>query len=129
MGLEKETLTFIANTFRSVWGIELLRHLANHPEQAFQADELLEALRVSTVVVAQGVAALESAGLIENQANGAVRYRPETPALYDAAQRALSLYDTRPNRVRRAIVANVTPGIAAFAEAFRFGTKTDRDED
>ena len=119
MRKEKDTLAFIGSTFRSVWGIELLRLLVRQPHRAFTPDDIVNDLRASTAIVAQGVGVLEAAGLAEQEPDGSIRYRPASPELAIAAARAIQLYETRPDRVRRAIVANVSPGIAAFADAFR----------
>ena len=110
---------FIGSSFRSVWALELLKYLAENPESSHSADELIAALRASDAVVSQSVHNLEAAGLAVVDAEGRVGYHEgagESAALVAAA---IELYARSPDKVRRLIVARSTPGVTAFADAFR----------
>jgi predicted transcriptional regulator len=61
---DQQTLeSFIGNSFRSVWALEVLQYLVDNPQTSFSAAELISALRVSDAVVSQSVENLSAAGL------------------------------------------------------------------
>ena len=66
--------SFVANSFRSVWALELLKHLAAHPGSFFSPDELIAVLRASDAVVSQSVDNLSVAGLAVVDNEGRVGY-------------------------------------------------------
>ena len=111
--------SFVANSFRSVWALDLLQYLATRPGRFFTPQELVAALRASDVVVSQSVENLTAAGLAIVDAEGLVGYH-ETPGEQGAlVKAAIKLYDRSPDKVRRLIIAHVNPGVTAFADAFR----------
>src|SRR6187551_3152001 len=55
--------SFIGNSFRSVWALELLKYLAENPGTYHTPDELIAVLRASEAVVSQSVRNLSAAGL------------------------------------------------------------------
>lgn len=118
MALPDQVATFIAGSFRSVWALELLL-LLKREGGALSTDDLVGSLRASTAVVSQALASLVAGGLAATDA-GKAEYRPvsaEVAALVDATERA---YATRPDQVRRIIVAAANPSLIAFSDAFRF---------
>jgi DNA-binding transcriptional ArsR family regulator len=111
--------SFIGNSFRSVWAIEVLQFLADHNESSFSAEELITALRVSDAVVSQSVENLSAAGLAIVDGDGRIalhRGNEDQARLVDAA---IDLYQKSPDKVRRLIVAQASPGVTAFADAFK----------
>lgn len=111
--------SFIANSFRSVWALELLRHLAEHPGRFFTSEELIAALRASRAVVSQSVDNLTAAGLAIIDGEGRAGYH-EASADQDALVKgAIDFYARSPDKARRLIVAQSTPGVTAFADAFK----------
>jgi len=111
--------SFLASSFRSVWALELLKFLADNPDTYFAAGQLIDALRASEAVVAQSIANLAAAGLVVVDGEGGVAFTEGS-----AEQRALTLaaidfYRKSPDKVRRLIIAQSAPGVAAFADAFR----------
>ena len=111
--------SFIANSFRSVWALEVLRFLTNEPETFFTPAELIDRLRVSDAVIAQSVASLAAAGLIMSDNADRIGFYPGSDQRLAMVMAAIDLYEKRPDKVRRMIVARSSPGITAFADAFR----------
>lgn len=118
MPTEFEVESFIGSCFRSVWAIELVQLLLANPGQTFSAKDLVKLLRASDAVVRQSVDALSSVGLIVIE-DDRIRLHigsEQTGAMLEAAG---ELYKRRPDRVRRLIISAASPGLSAFADAFR----------
>lgn len=111
--------SFIANSFRSVWALELLRYLADSPGRHFSSDELIAALRASDAVVSQSVQNLAAAGLATVDGEGRVAYHEGPPERAALVKGAIDYYGKSPDKVRRLIVAQCAPGVTAFADAFK----------
>jgi DNA-binding transcriptional ArsR family regulator len=111
--------SFIAASFRSVWALEVLRFLASVPDASFTPGELIERLRVSDAVISQSVASLAAAGLILTNDDGRIGFHPGSEERLAMVKAAIDLYDKSPDKVRRMIVGRSSPGITAFADAFR----------
>lgn len=110
---------FISSTFRSVWDLELLLELKRSPDEGRTKQQLVSALRASDVIVARGIDTLLAAGLIFEENDGAIRYGPVSAELGKEAVAAAELYRTKPDAVRRLIIASSSSGLAAFSDAFR----------
>lgn len=119
MAGSRDIESFIRATFRSVWTLELLRFLRQNRDRSLFHAEMVAGLRGSDLVVTQSLEALSAAGLILSEADGSARYHPASKSLDALVERAIALYATSPDAVRRMIVAAANPGIAAFADAFR----------
>lgn len=111
--------SFIANSFRSVWALELLRHLAEHPGRFFSSEELIAALRASDAVVSQSVDNLTTAGLAIVDGEGRAGYHEASLEQGAQVNEAIAFYARSPDKVRRLIVAQSAPGVTAFADAFK----------
>jgi hypothetical protein len=111
--------SFIASSFRSVWALEVLKHLAANRDSTFSDSDLIDQLRVSDVVVSNSVAALAAGGLILIDSDGRIRFGVLDPGQLELVDAAIDLYRTSPDKVRRMIVSGAAPGITAFADAFR----------
>lgn len=120
MSDEDEALAFIRSSFRSVWDIEVLQHLAAQGPRAISVEELIADLRISHSVASQSLQALEAAGLAMSDGSGSVAFRAANQAARDLAEGVLELYRLRPDMVRRTIVSNRASGLAAFSDAFRW---------
>jgi hypothetical protein len=119
MPSKPEVASFIRATFRSVWALELLCFLRQNRDRALSHAEMVAELRGSDLVVTQSVDTLAAAGLIVNEADGSARYAPASDDLDTLVEQSEAFYARSPDAVRRTIVAAASPGITAFAEAFR----------
>jgi len=112
-------VSFIGNSFRSVWALEVLQYLVANPKAKFSADELIAALRVSDAVVSQSVDNLSAAGLAVVDNEGHVALHDGNPDQARLVREAIDFYRKSPDKVRRLIVARASPGVTAFADAFK----------
>jgi hypothetical protein len=119
MPADQELASFIRSSFRSVWAIELMLHLKRAAERDWSKDELVDALRASDLVVANGLQSLVAAGLAVLQEDERARYAPASPDMERLADATEELYAKKPDAVRRLIVAAASDGLTAFADAFR----------
>lgn len=115
----KDLDSFIGSSFRSVWALELLKYLAENPDTYHSADELIAALRASEAVVSQSVHNLEAVGLAVVDDEGRVAYHEGSSESAARVAAAIALYARSPDKVRRLIIAQSSPGVTAFANAFR----------
>lgn len=117
MPTSEQLATFIVTSFRSVWALEVLL-LLKRETRPRSSEELVASLRASTAVVNQALGSLVAGGLAMSD-GGHAEYCPvtsEVAALVDATERA---YATRPDHVRRMIIAGANPSLIAFSDAFR----------
>lgn len=121
---DEELLQFVAASFPSVWALEVLLVLRRE-RRVWTRTELLATLRASELVVSNALDALLAAGLVSIEGDGAL-YLPVNEQVADCVDRIEQLYRTRPNKVRRAIIAAGASGAAAFADAFKI--RRDRDD-
>lgn len=119
MASERDIEDFIRDSFASIWDIELMCELLEHPDSAPTAAELVEGMRASEQVVEQGASALVAAGIAVADGEGHLRFQPVSPEVESAARAACEFYRRFPGRTRRIIVARQAPGLNAFADAFR----------
>ena len=120
MTLNQKVARFIQSSFRSVWSLELLL-LLKRDEGPWTREALVSALRASDLVVSQALASLVTAGLAAIDAEGRARYTPLSDDVAKLVAETETLYISRPDMVRRLIIAASTPGITAFADAFKLG--------
>jgi DNA-binding IclR family transcriptional regulator len=114
---DEELLSFIASSFRSVWALELILLLKSE-RRSWTHAELVAALRASELVVNNALDDLVAAGMVAVDSEGAA-YRPANDQISESVDRVEQLYRTRPNTVRRAIIAASSSSAAAFADAFK----------
>ena len=110
---------FICDSFASIWDVEILCELLDKPGIAPTAAELVERMRASEQVVAQGAAALVASGIAVLDSEGRLHFQPVNAAVETCARAACDFYARFPGRTRRLIVARQAPGLTAFADAFR----------
>ena len=119
MPSSQEVASFIGSTFRSVWALELLCFLREKREQSLSHAEMVSGLRGSDLVVTQSLESLAAAGLILVEEEGSARYSPASEQLDKLVDRTQALYARSPDAVRRMIISGASPGISAFADAFK----------
>jgi hypothetical protein len=118
MAARDEVARFIRASFRSVWSFELLL-LLRRERRRWSHAEIVARLRASDLVVSQSVDSLTAAGLVDVDAGGDVAYAPVSEREEELVGDAEQFYASRPDQVRRMIVAASSGGLAAFADAFR----------
>lgn len=111
--------SFIRGAFRSVWALELLLHLRRTRERAWSADDLVDVLRGSALIVSQSLDGLMRAGLVSIDDIGCARYQPASPKLDQLVAATEELYARKPDTVRKIVVSAGHSGLANFADAFR----------
>ena len=121
---DDDVLRFVAASFPSVWALELLLALKRE-RRAWSREELVATLRASELVVSRALEALVAAGLASFEDGGAI-YLPVNAEVEACVERVEQTYRTRPNAVRRAIIAASASSATAFADAFKL--RRDRDD-
>lgn len=121
---DEDVLRFIAATFPSVWALEVLLALKRE-RRPWTSNELVSTLRASELVVTKALDALVAAGTASFDEAGAI-YLPVNAHVDLCVEQAEQLYRSRPNMVRRAIIAAATSSATAFADAFKL--RKDRDD-
>lgn len=119
MATDREIEAFIRDSFGSIWDIELLSALLDRPGHGASAAQLVEAMRSSELVVERSMEMLVAAGIALVDDDGALVFQPVNDAVGECARQARDFYTRFPGRVRRLIVGSRTPGLDAFADAFR----------
>ena len=117
MASSDDLASFIASSFRSIWALELLL-LLKQQGQGRSADELVALMRSSPAVVESALQSLVAAGLVGTDGDTAT-YMPVSPDVAALVEETERLYRSRPDRVRRLIVAASNKGLAAVSDAFR----------
>jgi hypothetical protein len=120
-----DVLHFIQASIQSVWTLELLLLMRRALDRAWTAPALIAELRSSTLVVANGLAALLAAGLIIEETEGCFVYRPARAELGEVVDRLAAAYADFPFAVTQAILSAPNDKIRTFADAFRIRTKKD----
>lgn len=120
---DDDLLRFIAASFPSVWALEVLLALKSE-RRLWAPQELVGTLRASELVVTKALDALAAAGLASLEGDGAA-YLPVNRDVEECVDRVEQMYRSRPNKVRRAIVAASSSSATAFADAFRLRGKSD----
>lgn len=117
--MTEDITSFIRSSFPSVWALELMLYMREHPERKWTADELVTQLRGSPVIVDVSLQSLISGGMAAADQEGRFYYHPNSPAADRLAAAAAELYSLRPDAVRRAMLADSSEKFQALADAFR----------
>jgi len=119
MASDRDIERFISDSFASIWDLELLSVLLEMPKVAQSAQELVERMRASDLVVEQGFVTLVAAGIASIDAENRLRFHPVNDELAECARQSVEFYARLPGRARRLLIARQAPGLNAFADAFR----------
>jgi hypothetical protein len=120
--VDRDVFQFIREHVRSVWALELLLRLKRDPERCWTIDELVGDLRASHSLVADNLAAFESAGLVVADDRGCFRYQPAAAVLAKVCDDLDAAYRAKPVTVIRWISAP-TERLQSLADAFKFKGK------
>ncbi len=116
--MDRDLQQLIESSIDSVWTLEVLLLLHSARERSWTVRGLTDDLRSSELVITQSIAILRTAGLVVEDADGAVRYRPAAQNLDALVARLGEEYRSRPATVRRAIVAPQNTKLQSFSDAF-----------
>lgn len=119
MATDRDIEQFISDSFTSIWDLELLSVVLESPDRPQTAQELVERMRASELVVEQGIQSLVAAGMASIDAEGRLRFQPVNDELAQCARAASDFYARFPGRARRLMISRESPGLTAFADAFR----------
>jgi hypothetical protein len=113
-----EIESFIGSSFRSIWSLDLVHFLNAEPGRSYSHEELIAALRASESVISQSIASLAAAGLILVDRDRITLHIADDRSK-ELIESAIRLYVKSPDKVRRLIISAASPGLTAFADAFR----------
>ncbi len=113
-----EIETFIGSSFRSIWSLDLVQFLYANRQESYSKEQLIAALRASDAVVSQSIASLAAVGLVLVYRDQVQLHIADKQA-QGLIEGAIKLYGKSPDKVRRLIISAASPGITAFADAFR----------
>jgi hypothetical protein len=116
---DADILAFVGATVKSVWALELLLLMRREHGRAWRVPDLVRELRASTLVVAEALEGLKSAGLVATDETGQSCYRPASEQLDSFVEGAEALYAAKPVAVINAIATAPSEKLRIFAEAFR----------
>jgi len=119
MATDRDIEQFISDSFTSIWDLELLSVVLENPDRGQTARELVQRMRASELVVEQGIQSLVAAGMASMDAEGRLRFQPVNDDLAQCAREACEFYARFPGRARRLMISRQSPGLTAFADAFR----------
>jgi hypothetical protein len=119
MATDRDIEQFISDSFASIWDLELLSVILDEPDRVHTAAQLVERMRASELVVDQGIRSLVAAGMASIDADGRLHFQPVNADVAACARAASEFYARFPGRARRLMIARQSPGLTAFADAFR----------
>jgi hypothetical protein len=117
---EDEVLAFVHTEIGSVWAVELLIFLKTHSHEGWSSEDLVLALRSSSMAVAQAINRLHAAGFIREQIPGTFRFEPRSSAHLEIAQAIATLSAQKPMKLARAIAEIPNEKLRNFSDAFKF---------
>jgi hypothetical protein len=117
---EDEVLAFVHTEIGSVWAVELLIFLKAHRERTWALEELVLALRSSSMAVAQAINRLHGAGFIREPSPDSFGFEPRSPAHLEIADAIAKLSAEKPMRLAKAIAEIPNEKLRNFSDAFKF---------
>ncbi len=117
--MDRDLIEFLQDSFASVWALEILLALYSDPARTWTAEQIIDDLRSSQVVVRHGLEDLLAAGLIVEEEDSSVRYGPASPAQRELVERLAEAYRIKPSSIRRLIVQSPADKLRTFSDAFR----------
>lgn len=117
---EEEVLTFVHTELGSVWAVELLIFLRSHPERGWSVEDLVLALRSSSLAVAQAINRLHSAGFVREHSPDIFKFEPRSSAHLEIAEAIATLSAQKPMTLAKAVVKIPNEKLRNFSDAFKF---------
>jgi hypothetical protein len=112
-----QLVSFIRESVRSVWALELLLLLRRTPDRLWTEEALVRELRASLPLVRDNLAVFETSGLVACEAGGC-RYAPASPVLAGLCDELERRYRESPVRLINAI-ASPKDKLQTLADAFK----------
>jgi hypothetical protein len=117
---EDEVLAFVHTEIGSVGAVELLIFLKTHFDQEWGVEELVLALRSSSVAVAQAINRLHGAGFIREQSPDKIKFEPRSSAHLEIADAIAKLSSEKPMKLAKAVAEIPSEKLRSFSNAFKF---------
>ena len=119
--LDDRLQRFIVENIASVAQLEVLLLLKQHPQRAWNAEDVARALYTGPTLIGAELADWESRGLLVSQPDqpGHYRYAPRSPELADTVNKLEQAYKERRVAVITDIYSKPVDKIRTFADAFR----------
>ena len=116
--------------------LQILIWLHRHAGTAATAPQIAQITGIFPALVSEALGRLAALGLLSTESANPVafRYNPGDPALDDALQSVIALYEEEPLRIIEFMTANAIERVRAsaarrFADAFRFRKPPEDDSD
>jgi hypothetical protein len=116
--LTNDVKAFIRTSIKSVWGLELLLFLRTHSDQSWTGATLTRELRASELIVRECLTLFHSAGLINENADGTVKFAALPAKLENMVGEIANAYEMNAQAVADEIYASDSR-IRHFSDAFR----------
>lgn len=115
---EEIVLSFVRNSIRSAWMLDLLLLLRRDPQRQWTAEELVREVRGSIALVTESLMSLKEIGLVALSDTEAYFYKPESTELDELAAALGELYRQKPTTILRTIFTSPSDKIRSFSDAF-----------
>ena len=115
---EEIVLSFVRNSIRSAWMLDLLLLLRRDPQRQWTAEALVREVRGSIALVTESLMSLKAIGLVALSDTGTYFYRPESTELDELAAALGELYRQKPTTILRTIFTSPSDKIRSFSDAF-----------
>jgi len=116
---DEKLLSFIQQTLKSVWALELLLLLRNNPGKTWTGESLVRELRGSDNIVKTALAELKSAHLVKEPGPNHYLFAPATAELNAMVDMVSQAYTDRPIAVIKAITGAPNEKLRVFSDAFK----------
>lgn len=117
--ISDDARSFLRQSLRTVWTLELLLIMRRDPNRSWDAASLVTESRSSDLIVQEGLAALRQAGLVMEGPVGVFQYSPAAPVVDGWAQEITAAYVQAPSRVIKELFSAPASNVQSFADAFR----------
>jgi len=111
--------SFVRDSFKSVWSVEVLLLLKAAPQRGWTARDIDAELRASPTAVSAALGDLTRAGLVAAASAEAWRYAPAEPRLADLAERLAEAFRQSPVSLIN-LIAKPAQSAQWLADAFKF---------